>query len=283
MPRIDLTGKPILIAGASSGIGAATAIACAKAGMPVLLTARREEKLKAVAERIREAGGIAEYTAADITSPEDCERAVAACVERFGSVYSVFANAGYGFDATVAECLADDPSSPDTDRIRAIFETNFFGTLNAIRPAIPRMVEAGAGHVLICSSSIGKFAVPRYGPYCATKAAQWHIARAMNAELRPKGVFVSSVHPIGTRTEFFDEAAKRSDGKALTDNTPSLFMQPPERVAKGIVKCLRKPRAEIWTSLPVQLIAGVLTAAPNATDWMLHRMERGRERDQSHG
>lgn len=269
MPRIDLTGKPILIAGASSGIGAATAIACAKAGMPVLLTARREEKLKTVAERIRESGAAAEYTTADITSPEDCERAVAACVERFGSVYSVFANAGYGFDATVAECLADDPSSPDTDRIRAIFETNFFGTLNAIRPAIPRMVEAGAGHVLICSSSIGKFAVPRYGPYCASKAAQWHIGRAMNAELRSKGVFTSTVHPIGTKTEFFDEAAKRSNGKNLAENTPSFLMQPPERVAKAIVKCLRKPRAEVWTNLPVKLLAGLLTAAPNATDWML--------------
>lgn len=272
MPRIDLTGKPILIAGASSGIGAATAEACAAAGMPVLLSARRESKLAEVAQRIRAAGAAAETIAADVTSPDDCARAVEKCIEAFGSIYSVYANAGYGFEIPVHECLTDDPAD---DRIRAIFETNFFGTLSAIRPAIPRMIEAGAGHVLICSSSIGKFTIPRCGPYCATKAAQWHIARAMNAELRPKGVFVSSVHPIGTRTEFFDEAAKHSAGKMLSDHTPSLFMQPPERVARGIVKCLRKPRAEVWTSLPVQLIAGVLTAAPNATDWMLHRLARG--------
>jgi short-subunit dehydrogenase len=239
----------------------------------VLLTARREDKLTKVAERIRSAGGTAETLSADVTSTEDCERAVERCIERFGSIYSVYANAGYGFETPVHECLTD---APKDDRIRAIFETNFFGSLNAIRPALPRMIEAGAGHVLICSSSIGKFTVPRFGPYCASKAAQWHIARAMNAELRTKGVFVSSVHPIGTKTEFFDEAAKRSGGKSLTENTPDLFMQPAEKVAKAIVKCLRKPRAEVWTSTPVKLIAGVLTAAPNATDWLLHRMERGR-------
>ena len=267
--KIDLTGKPILIAGASSGIGAATALACAGARMPVLLTARREEKLVQVVERIRQSGGTAEHAIADVTSTEDCERAVATCVERFGSIYSVFANAGYGFEAPVADCLADDPASLDTDRIRAIFETNFFGTLNAIRPAIPRMVEAGAGHVLICSSSIGKFAIPRYGPYCASKAAQWHIGRAMNAELRSKGVFTSTVHPIGTKTEFFDEAAKRSGGKTLSENTPAFLMQPPEKVAKAILRTLRGPRAEVWTSLPVKLIAGLFTAAPNSTDWML--------------
>lgn len=271
--KTDLTGKPILIAGASSGIGAATAIACAKAGMPVLLSARRENKLLEVAERIRAAGGTAETIAADVTSPDDCARAVEQCIERFGSIYSVYANAGYGFETPVHECLADDLQN---DRIRAIFETNFFGTLNAIRPAIPRMLEAGAGHVLICSSSIGKFTVPRFGPYCATKAAQSHIARAMNAELRPRGVFVSSVHPIGTRTEFFDEAAKRSGGKSLSENTPAIFMQPADKVAKAIVECLRKPRAEVWTSTPVKLIAGLLNAAPNATDWLMHRMERGR-------
>lgn len=273
MKRIDLTGKPILIAGASSGIGAATAEACAKAGMPVLLTARREGKLQQVAARIRSAGGTAETLAADITSADDCARAVEKCVEAFGSIYSVYANAGYGFETPVHECLTDDPAE---DRVRAIFETNFFGTLNAIRPALPRMIEAGAGHVLICSSSIGKFTVPRFGPYCASKAAQWHIARAMNAELRPKGIFVSSVHPIGTKTEFFDEAAKRSGGQSLTENTPAIFMQPADKVAKGIVKCLRRPRAEVWTSTPVKLIAGLLTAAPNATDWLMHRMERGR-------
>ncbi len=271
MPRIDLNGKPILIAGASSGIGAATAEACAKAGMPVLLSARREDKLQQVAERIRSAGGTAETIAADVTSPDDCARAVERCIERFGSIYSVYANAGYGLDRPVHECLLD---SADADPIRAIFETNFFGTLNAIRPALAHMLEAGAGHVLICSSSIGKFTLPRFGAYCATKAAQSHIARAMNAELRPKGIVVSGVYPIGTRTEFHSKGPViEADGKTK-QNTPDFFMQPAERVAKAIVKCLRRPRAEVWTSTPVKLMAGLLTLAPNGTDWVLHRMAK---------
>jgi len=273
MPRIDLTGKPILITGASSGIGAATAEACSAAGMRVLLGARREDKLDAVAERIRRAGADAETIRMDVTSRDDCARAVERCVEAFGSIYSVFANAGYGFEAAMHDCLADLEAE---DRVRAIFETNFFGTLNTIRPALPHMIRAGAGHVVICSSSIGKFTIPRNGAYCASKAAQWHIGRAMNAELRPAGVFTSTVHPIGTRTEFFTESAKRSHEGTLNENTPSFLMQPPTRVASAVVRCLRKPRAEVWTSLPVQLIAGVLTAVPNGTDWMLQRMEKGR-------
>lgn len=268
MPRIDLTGKPILIAGASSGIGAATAEACARAGMPVLLSARREDKLRQVAERIRSTGGTAETIIADVTSPEDCARAVEQCIERFGSIYSVYANAGYGLEKPLHECLL---SSPDSDPIRDIFETNFFGTLNAIRPALPHMLEAGAGHVLICSSSIGKFTIPRFGAYCATKAAQTHIARAMNAELRAKGVFVSGVFPIGTRTEFHSRGKGTQPESPTKQNTPDLFMQPPEKVARAIVKCLRRPRAEVWTSTPVRLMAGLFTAAPNATDWVLQR------------
>src|SRR5215468_7974592 len=97
----DLRGKPIAITGASSGIGAATAIECARAGMPVAIGARREDKLREVAELVRRAGGAGTRVITvviDTCKPEDCRRFVDATVAEFGSIYSVFANAGYSVE-----------------------------------------------------------------------------------------------------------------------------------------------------------------------------------------
>ncbi|MFI4881296.1 MAG: SDR family NAD(P)-dependent oxidoreductase [Phycisphaerales bacterium JB064] len=263
---IDLTGKPIAIAGASSGIGRATAIACASAGMPVAIGARRMDKLAAVAREIEAIGGKAVAIEVDVTSDEQSRAFIERAEAELGPLYSVFANAGFGFERPVHK-------TSDAD-MREIFETNFFGTLHVVNPAVERFVERRAGHVLICSSSIGKMAIPGYGAYCATKAAQWHVGRAMRHELKPLGVHVSTVHPIGTRTEFFEEARRRSGGGSLVENTPKAFIQPPERVARAVVACLRKPRTEVWTSWPSRLGLGALSMFPRLGDLALDRFAR---------
>jgi short-subunit dehydrogenase len=183
-------------------------------------------------------------------------------------VYSVFANAGYGLDATVAET--------SVEQARRMFEVNFFGTMNAYLPALPHMLRAGEGHVLICSSSIGKLALPGSGMYCATKAAQNHIGRAMNMELRRKGVHTSTVHPVGTRTEFFDQLRKRSGngGATFDQHAPGWMMQSAETVAGSIVRCLRRPRPEVWPtwSVLVRLGMAVGMAFPAMADLGVRRL-----------
>src|SRR6187549_2932574 len=101
MARIELRGKPIAITGASSGIGRATAIACARAGMPVAAAARREDRLEGLVEEINRAGGRAIAVRTDVTDAGDCERLIAGTVEAFGSVYAVYANTGYGMEKAV--------------------------------------------------------------------------------------------------------------------------------------------------------------------------------------
>jgi len=262
---IDLTGKPILITGASSGIGRETAFHCAKAGMPVVLAARRIDKLNDAVARITGEGGRAIAVPLNVDDPAACTAAVEVCVSEFGSVYSVFANAGYGIEAPVHET--------SDQMFRAIFETNFYGTLNIIRPALEHMKPAHQGHILICSSCLAKFAVPYYSAYSATKAAQNHIGRAMNIELRPHGIRTSTVHPIGTRTEFFETAARNSaDGTTMSEHTPKAFMQRPSTVARAVVRCLRRPRPEVWTSLPVHLGMSIATFTPRISDYFLRRM-----------
>lgn len=263
---IDLTGKPIAITGASSGIGKATAMACAQAGMPVALCARRVNKLEDVAREIEQAGGTAIPVQVDVTSIGQCRAFIEKAVAELGPLYAVFANAGFGFEQPVHE-------TTDAD-MREIFETNFFGTLRVIQPAVEGFIERRAGHVLICSSSIGKMAIPGYGAYCATKAAQWHVGRAMRHELGPLGINVSTVHPIGTRTEFSQEVRRRSGGGSMVANTPKVLIQPPERVARAVVACLKRPKTEVWTSLPSRLGLGALSTFPRLADVALARFAR---------
>ena len=263
MARKDLTGEPIVITGASSGIGAATAVACAQAGMPVALGARRVEALERVAARVREAGGRVTILQTDVNDADQCRALVERCVDEFGSVYSVFANAGYGFEGAFHE-------TPD-DNFRAMFETNFWGSVYVIRPALEHMLEARRGHVLLCSSCVSKLGLPYYSAYSISKAMQDHLGRAMRHELRPLGVKVSTVHPVGTSSEFFDRAAELSKSDVGTIKTPDRFKQTPERVARAVVKCLHKPTGEVWTSLPMRLMLGGAVMLPRTTDLILKR------------
>ncbi len=263
---IDLTGKPIVIAGASSGIGRATALACARAGMPVVLGARRIDKLNEVAREIESLGGRAAAIECDVSRDGECEKLIELCAERFGPLYAAYANAGYGIEASALET--------GMQRWRDIFEVNFFGTIRLLDAAAPVMLREGRGHLLICSSCLGRFPMPLHAAYTATKAAQHHLGRAMDIELRGRGVRVSTVHPVGTKTEFFETAKERSEADTLRKNTPNFAMQRPDRVADAIVKCLRRPKPEVWTSFPTRVAFGFAAMFPRTTNAALRRMMR---------
>ena len=258
---MDLQSKPICITGASSGIGAATALACAQAGMPVALMARRADKLEAVAKHLRKHQHPVLTVPGDVNNPEDSLALLDQAEAEFGPVYAVFANAGYGIET---------PTWQQSEaEIRAMFETNFYGSLHLVRPALERFVERGTGHAILCSSCLSKLAVPFYGCYSATKAAQDHFARAMRHELAPKGVAVSSVHPIGTATEFFETAATLSDRARLLPQDDNL--QSPTVVANAIVKQLQRGKGgEIWTS-PARFLFGLANVLPGLADWGIRR------------
>lgn len=263
MPTIDLAGKPIAITGASSGIGRATALACAKAGMPVVVAARRMDRLAALVHEIRTAGGRAEAMECDVNSPEDCRKLTEHTLAKFGSIYSVFANAGYGLEGAVAD-LTDE-------QLEAIFRTNFFGALWTIRPALEHMRKARTGHILICSSCVSKMGLPHHAAYSASKAMQDHFGRALRIEVADEGIHVSTVHPIGVRTEFSERVSELAGGQRQAVRTPDSMKQTPEYIASLIVAGLRKPRGEIWTHLPTRLGMGLLTMLPGVCDWYLAR------------
>lgn len=272
MARIALDDRSILITGASSGIGAATAVACAKRGMAVALAARRIDKLEALGEQIRSTGGRAIEIACDVADAQACEEAVERTREAFGGVYAVFANAGYGYEA---------PAIEETDeRLRRIFEVNFFGSTNIVRPCLAMMREAGEGHVLLCSSILSKFTLPNYSAYSATKAAQDHLGRALRLELRGSGIYCSTVHPVSTRTEFFDGVRERSETKARPKAERKWPKpQTPDRVARAVVETLVSPKGEVWTSFSGRMASALVTACPGLGDRLLLRATRRKGED----
>ncbi len=270
---IDLTGRSILISGASSGIGAATAIACADRGMRVGLMARSGANLERVKQHIESHGGVAHAVVGDVTSDEDCARAIEVCEGELGGVgglYAVIANAGYGKEDACHSMRDED--------VRAMFETNFHGSLRLVQPMIERFRARGSGHALFVSSCLSKVGMPYYGCYCATKAAQDYFARAMRLELGGTGVYVSSIHPVGTDTSFFDTAAQLSGGelKVAGSKKKGVFQQDATRVSGAIVKCLEKPKGEVWTSTVARLGLAGMVAFPGLTDRMLARKLRKR-------
>jgi short-subunit dehydrogenase len=112
--------------------------------------------------------------------------------------------------------------------------------------------------------------VPYLSAYSATKAAQDHVGRAMRIELRGR-VHVSTVHPIGTDTEFSSVVTGLAAGAPRKARSPEGFRQTPEQVADAIVRCLRRPRGEVWTSTAGRLLAAFAVACPQIADRILAR------------
>lgn len=262
---VDLRDRTIIITGASSGIGAATARACARAGMDVVLTARRADRLEALASEIRSAGRRAEVVAGDAVDPE----IPAALLAAAPGFHAVFANAGYGSSRSIVD------ASPEEER--RMFDVNYFAAVELLRAAARNLLESSrGGHLLMCSSCVSKFSLPRYASYAATKAAQDAWCMGARLELRGAGIAVSSVHPITTTTEFV-AVAHRTGGRSdpgPPKHAPKAFVQPPERVADAVVACLRRPRPEVWTSTIVRAVAAFKTFFPRLGDAMIHRQAR---------
>jgi len=259
MPR-DLHDKVVLITGASSGIGAATALACAKAGMHVSLVARRADKLQEVARQVSELGRKAQFFTANVKREEDMKQAVDACWQTFGRLDVVFANAGYG--------LFEEVATTRDDQARSMFDTNYFGTVYTVQQALPKLNEtiSGLRHIVICSSAASEIGVPMMGVYSATKAAQDSVAGALRAELYGQDIAVTSVHPIGTKTSFVAVA-----GGTDVDNTPAMFQQSAGYVAKRVVKAIRRPCPEVWPSRTTRWALAAGTLCPRFAAWAMRR------------
>lgn len=261
-----LAGRSILITGASSGIGLALARACAEAGMRVALMARSREPLESAAAEIRAAGGQAHVIEGDVSRPEDGRRAVAEVERACGGLDALVNNAGYGLLSWFEE-------TPDSEAER-IVAVNLLGSFYPTAAAVPGMRARGHGHVIFVSSVVGKKGTPGYALYSATKFGQIGLADALRAEVAADGIDVSVVYPISTATGFRE--ARKNPGTTPVPQHATIKVQSAEHVARVIVRCLRRPKAEVHPFPPVRLFAALVQLFPGLTTRILASPPRDR-------
>ncbi len=229
----SLQDRVVVITGASAGIGRATAQELIGAGARVVLGARRRERLDAIEAEHPDRAVAVEM---DVRVPGDSQRLVAAAIERFGRVDALVANAGIGMYGGILDNTDEE--------LATMLDTNVAGTVWPIRAALPAMVAAGAGDIVIVASVAGFRGGADEAVYAATKFAQVGLAGALDRELREKGIRVTTIGPAGTSTEF-------AMGTGRTEDMPELkaFLQP-EDIAFAIRTVLEQPRrlrTQYWT------------------------------------
>ena len=196
----------LLITGASTGIGAATARQAAEAGYRVVLAARSEDKLRALADEL---GGDEKAIAArcDVGNWDDQETMVKRALDAFGGIDAVFANAGFGATRGFLE------ESPE--QWRAMVETNVLGTAYTIRATLPHFRERNAGHMIITSSIAGRRVLPG-SLYSATKFAVTAMGEAFRQEIADTPIKMTLIEPGMVDTPFFDN--RPGPDRALHDD-----------------------------------------------------------------
>jgi len=214
------------ITGASRGIGAATARLLAREGCKLGLGGRDEAALGEVVRSVSEAGGEAVAVECDVRSYEGCERLVSETVGRFGRLDGFVANAGVGAYGGVLDL--------SLQQIDDMLDSNARGTVYSVRAALPPLLEDGGGDLVIVASVAGLRGLPNESVYCASKHAQVGFAEALDHELRPKGVRVTTMCPGGVATEFAFGAGREPGMPGLKE------MMSSDQVAEAIVFTLRQ-------------------------------------------
>lgn len=263
----SLQGQVVLITGASSGFGEQAALLFSREGCKVILAARRIERLKELAERIKAEGGEALAIHLDVNQRAEIDRMVQIVLDVYGQIDILFNNAGFGR----LDWLENLDPYQD---IEAQVDVNLLGVLQVTRAVLPHMISRRSGHIINMSSVAGWVAAPLYSIYAATKFGVRGFTESLRREVRHLGIRVSGIYPGGAATEFGDHTGDNPGGK-LRDNplkraikTPIWLNMSAEYVAKGVVRIAKHPRRTLiipwWMSLPVFFNSHL----PGLADWV---------------
>ena len=249
-----------VITGASSGIGAATAVEFARRGYAVVLAARRPQKLDEAADRCRKVSGSPEDILAvptDVSDARQVEALIRQVLDRFGRLDVMVNNAGFGVNARVHET---------TDRqMREIFDVNFFGVFYGCKVAAAVMMQQRSGHIFNISSVIGKRGCPFNGAYSATKFAVCGLTEAMRVEMMPYNVRVTSVCPGLTDTDFF-RAVRGGTSLNRSSYARIRGLMPTEKIARKIARTVGRNKPELVFSAGGRLLVYISARWPRLAD-----------------
>jgi short-subunit dehydrogenase len=247
---MSFANQVAIITGASSGIGWALARALAAEKCHVGLVARRQDRLDALADEIRKAGGTAAVATADVADREQVFEAVRVLRQQLGPPDLLVANAGVGVTTQIDPVNLDD--------IENTIRVNLLGVIYALSAALPEMLRCGRGHLAAISSQAAYKGLPGESAYCASKAAVNAYLEGLRMQLRPRGIAVTTICPGFVHTPMTEaEGFKRMP-----------WVMSADEAARRIVRALRR-RAKVY-SFPWQMniLMGLTRWAP---DWIVAR------------
>ena len=256
-----IKSQVIVITGASSGIGLATAKIAAKRGARVVLASRNTEDLEKIVKILKSHGGEAIAVTADVTKIQDLEKVGAVALEKYGRVDTWINNAGIAIYGKLMNVPVDEE--------KLVFETNFWGVRNGSRVAIPLLKES-KGILINVGSNVSQRAIPLQGIYSASKHAVRAFTDALRMELERDRVpvQVSLIHPIGVDTPYTEHALNR-----LENGEPSLpgAVYHPNVVAQAILKCAEHPERDVYVGGPSKILQVLGVLMPKFMDLMMEK------------
>lgn len=231
---MTIRDKVVIITGASSGIGEATAKLLAEKGAKVVLGARRKEKLAKIAAQINDNSGEAIYQVTDVTKQEDNQKLVELAKEHYGKIDVIFLNAGI---------MPNSPlSALKVEEWNQMIDINIKGVLNGIAAVLPSFIEQKSGHVIATSSVAGLKAYPGGAVYGATKWAVRDLMEVLRMESAQEGTHIrtATLYPAAINTELLDTITDEKTAKGMT----GLYKQygiTPERIASIVAYAIDQP------------------------------------------
>jgi len=250
-----LDEQVIVITGASSGIGLATAEAAAQAGAKLVLAARSEARLAEIVQAIASEGGAAVYVVADVGREDDVRRIADAAIERFGRIDTWINDAGVAIYGRLEEVS-------DADN-RRLFDTNFWGVVYGSLVALPHLRQNG-GALINVGSEVSDAVIPLQGMYCASKHAVKGFTEALRMELEAadRPISVTLVKPSAIDTPYKEHAKNYLHSKP--ENPSPVYS--PEVVAETILYCAENPVRDVFVGGAGKALSVAGKYAPRLTD-----------------
>lgn len=256
--RMLIDEQVIVITGASSGIGMATAELAAEQGAKVMLCARTEEKLDTIVERLTAKGCEASYAVADVGDIDALRHVARLAEDRYGRIDTWVNNAGISIFGRLEDV--------DDEDARRLFETNFWGVVNGCRAALPVLRRSGGGTIINLGSILSDHAAPLEGFYSASKHAVKGYTDTLNMELTKddEPIDVCLIKPTSVNTPYAHHA------KNLMDVEPTLPapVYAPEVVARAILEMAERPRRALYIGASARVISAMGEAFPKMSDWV---------------
>jgi short-subunit dehydrogenase len=269
--KLDLSGKVVIVTGASMGIGEATARELVRSGASVALAARSENRLAKLAADLNAGaapGPRAITIPTDVSDPKAIERMVAQVLQMWGRVDVLVNNAGVGMYGALAEA--------SIDKLRYLMEVNYWGAIMCAQAVVPHMKAQGGGTIVNVSSIVSKHVTPYQGAYCATKYALNVASDALRLELAQYGICVITVLPGVTFTEFQKNAlqeGRKPPARVMAGGSQA------SQVGRAIVKAIRRGGPpDVYVTRFDQTYVTFATLFPRLTDKILMMVAKRRTR-----